>query len=405
MTFRHRLSLLAAAALVATASQAQSPDRPWYVGAQQDFTHDSNVFRASSGETSDTLSTSSLRGGLNLLFGRQRAFADASVSHQRYLDKSARSHTGYSLASGLDWSTIERLSGNVIFNANRSLAPFNPGGLGLGIFPISLTNIATTSELRAVARLGAETKLGFEAGAGRRRVSFSAPEYASREYNQDSAHAGVSYRPSGILSLGAGVSGERTRYQAPAPGQAASDRSRRQDVFATATWVPTGASKITARMAASNTEYDLGSAGDFEGVTGFLTWEWKPSGLLKINTSLSRDTGQESGFLRLFDLSNVSATDFSQVTNTLAVRALYELTGKILVDAGLEVARRNLADGFTGATGRDTTTTLSLGAKWSATRTASLGCNVSRLSRSASGNASSDYDANRFGCFGQLLID
>ena len=169
--------------------------------------------------------------------------------------------------------------------------------------------------------------------------------------------------------------------------------------------MPTGASTVNARVAASNTEFERGSAADFEGVTGYITWEWKPSGLLKVNTSLSRDTGQQSGFLRLFDLSNVSATDFSQITNTLTVRALYELTGKILVDGTVDVARRNLADGFTGLTGRDTTTTLSLGAKWSVTRTATLGCTASRLSRSATGSASSNFDANRFGCFGQLLID
>ena len=399
---KFRLSLVAGACVsCAGAALAQSPDRPWYIGLGQDFTHQSNVLSSATGEISDTISTTTLRGGVNVPFGRQRAYANVSLNHQRYQDLSARNNNGYTVGAGLDWSTIERLSGSLTLNATRQQADFFVGG----ITPVTLSNIERSDEIAARFRLGMVTKLGFEAGFGQRNLSFTAPEFAAREYKQNDASLGISYRPSGILSLGTGLSGQRTRFATPAPGQTAADRSQRQDVYVTAAWVPTGASTVSARVNIGKTDYDLGTAADFEGVTGSLSWAWRPTGRLNLTTSLSRDSGQQAGFLRIAGDTAVSGTDFSQVTSTASVRAGYELTGKITVNGSLGYTRRNLVDGFTGVTGRDSTASLSLGANWAATRTISLGCIVSRDSRSASGAGSTPSDSDRFGCSGQVLLD
>ncbi len=81
------------------------------------------------------------------------------------------------------------------------------------------------------------------------------------------------------------------------------------------------------------------------------------------------------------------------------------MTGKVTLTGGIGYAKRDFVDGFTGATGNDDTTTVSLGARWAATRTLAFGCNASRESRSASGFGSSAYDNDRFGCFGQIALD
>jgi hypothetical protein len=211
------------------------------------------------------------------------------------------------------------------------------------------------------------TEVGFDASIGTRRVSFSDPNYASREYKEESGSLGVSYNPSGILSVGTGLSAARTRYQAPAFGQTSPDQSERRDIYFTAKWVPTGASTVSARVNVGKTEYELDTASDFSGVTGYLTWDWKPTGLLCLSTTVSRDTGQETGFLRLTDASTVTGTDFSRVTNALAVRAAYELTGKISVSGALSYANRDLVNGVTGETGQEKITNLSLGATTRAT--------------------------------------
>jgi hypothetical protein len=398
-----RITTLALAAGLAAqgAAVAQTAERPWYVGVTQDFTYQSNVLGSSTDEVDDTISTTTLRGGINQLFGRQRLYANAALNHQRYQDLTERNNNGYNVGVGVDWSTIERLSGKLALNSQRRQADFNVGG----IIPVSISNIERSDDISFRARLGVVTVLAFDGGVGHRRVSFSAPEYASREYEQDNANLGIVYRPSGILSLSAGVSGAETRYRAPAPGDTVRDRSKRQDVYLGANWVPTGASTINARISFGKQEYDRATAADFDGVTGTLSWAWQPTGRLLLNTTLSRESGQETGFLRLQDGALTSATDFSRVTNRIGVSAQYELTGKIMLNGGLSYARRSLVDGFTGVPGRDNTTSLSLGARWAATRTLAFGCDASRESRSAAGTGSSDYDNDRFGCFGSVTLD
>jgi hypothetical protein len=249
------------------------------------------------------------------------------------------------------------------------------------------------------------TAVSFDASLGTRRVSFSDPNFASREYKENRGSVGVSYRPSGIVTLGTGISIAQTRYQAAAAGQTSPDENDQQDVYFTADWVPTGASSVNARINVGKTRYNLATAADFDGVTGSLTWAWRPTGLISLTTGVSRETGQDSGFLRLTDDSTVTGTDFSQVTDRLFVQAGYELTAKISLTAALDYSRRDLVDGFTGATGNDKTTTFSLGARWAATRTISFGCNARLESRSASGIGSNTYDNDRVSCVGQVMFD
>lgn len=385
----------------AASGQAAPADRPWYVGATQDFTHESNVLGTSTGEISDTISTTTLRAGLNQPFGRQRLRADATLSHQRYKDLSERDNSGYTVGVQLDWSTIERLSGNLSLASQRRQADVNVGGIAP-----ALSNIERSDDFGFRARLGLVSTLAFEAGVGHRRVTFSAPEYAAREYRQDSGNVGIVYRPGGLLTLSGGVTGADTRYLAPDPGQTESDRNKRRDVYLAANWVPTGASTVDARLAYGTSEYDLGTSADFEGLTGTLRWAWRPSGRLTLTTTLSRDSGQEAGYLRTTtDDGTTSATDFSRVTNRVGVAATYQLTGKIDLVADLSYSRRGLVDRVTGDTGRDNTSMAALGARWAVTRTVALGCDLSRESRSASGVGSSDLKNDRFGCFGSVTFD
>jgi hypothetical protein len=386
----------------ALAQIVQSADRPWYVGATQDFTYLSNALITSSGEISDVVSTTTLRGGVNQPFGRQRFFADLALNHQRYQDLTDRNNNGYNLETGLDWSTVERLSGSVRWYSNRRQAAYNVGG----IVPISLSNIERTDNLEARVRLGVVTAFGVEAAVGHRRLRFGAQEFAAREYDQDNGSLGVVYRPSAILSLNSGVSGSRTRNLAAEIGQSGPDRNRRRDFYVGATWVPTGASNVDAKLAYGKQEYDRATSADFSGLTGYARWNWKPSGRLELSTTLSRDISQDAGFLRLDNNNNLqSGADFAQTTNQLAWVAKYDLTGKIAVTGGLSYTKRKLVEGFTGAVGRDTTTAGQIGFVWSATRTISAGCGAGRESRSGSGTGTADYDADRFNCFASVTLD
>lgn len=400
----HRLTAIALAAGLSCGANAQTESGlgPFHVGIAQDVTHDSNALNSSAGtEVSDTRYTTTLRGGLDLPFGRQRAFVNAELNHQRHDTFDARDNDGYLFGAGLDWATLERLSGSFSANASRRQADFNVGGIA----QTTLSNTERSEDFSARLRLGVVTTLAFEADVGQRQLSFSAPEFASREYTQNNGSLGINYRPSAILSLGTGLSGQRTRYRSAALGQTAPDRSRRRDVYVTATWVPTGASTVNARISIGETDHELATAADFTGVTGSLSWAWRPTGHLSLTTTLSRDSGQETGFLRLGGTSIPWGTDFSRVTDALSLRGEYLLTGKVSLTGGLGYSRRDLVDGFTGVASNDNTSSVSLGARWAALRTLALGCNLSRESRSSSGLGSSDFDNDRVGCFVQLTLD
>jgi hypothetical protein len=105
------------------------------------------------------------------------------------------------------------------------------------------------------------------------------------------------------------------------------------------------------------------------------------------------------------DRTRLTATDFSRVTNLLSVNANYELTGKIVLTGSVTHARRSLVDSLTGGEGNDNTTTAKLGARWSATRIITVGCDVGHETRSASGIGSFDYSGSNFGCIGQVTLD
>jgi hypothetical protein len=398
-----RCALLAAPlALAGVQAQAQAGSSPYYLSAMQDFSHQSNVNSQPAGaEVSDTISTTTLRGGVNALFGRQRAYANAAVNHQRYGDLTTLDNTGYNVTAGLDWATVERLSGTLSLGSDRRQAALNSG-----IATASLRNTQRADEATAKVRLGGDSILGFDASLAHRRVTFSAPEFATRQYRQDSGSAGVTYRVGGSLTLGAGLSTQKTDYRVAVPPQIIPDASKGNDVYFTANWVPSGASTVAARLNIGKTEYEQATAANFDGATGSLSWNWRPTGRFALTTMLSRDTGQDLGFQRAPDGTSPNrATDFSQVTDALSLNATYELTGKIVLTGGLTTSHRKLVDAANAGTGSDTTNSATIGARWAATRVFSLGCNAGRESRSASGTGTNSYDNDRVGCFVQATID
>jgi hypothetical protein len=398
------LAACVAAHLPVAAQSAGSADtqRPWFVTLSQEVEHQTNALSSTDNEVGDTRWTTGLGGGLNLRFGRQRAYARGTLTHTRYNKLDGLDGQGYDLNAGLDWETVGNLSGALTASAGRRQADFNTG-----VTTVTLKNTERFEELRASALLGGVGLLGIQGSLGYRRVNFSAPEFASREYVQTSASAGVVYRPSSALSLGAGLQAQASDYDVPAFGQFQPDSNERRDVYVTATWQATGASTLGGQVNIGKTDYDRSNADDFSGLTGAVYWNWRPTGRTAVSTTLSRETGQESGFQRLSNgnRTRLTATDFSRVTNLVAVGVTYELTGKVTLNGQVSYANRKLVDSLTNGSGKDNTTLATLGANWLATRIITVGCNVGYETRSASGFGSFDYNGTTFGCLGQITLD
>ena len=192
-----------------TASWAMAQENPYYLGAALGMTHESNLFRVATGqpETSDTFTTTSLLAGVNQPFGRQRFYADAAMRHNRYRDNDQLNNTGYGLSVGLDWETIERLSGKINYLRNRALAR---AGADQGP-ALTTKNEETGQEFGASLRYGLASLLSLEAALKHRQLDYSAVEFNSLALKEDSLELGVQRSLSGLLGTAADQLGELRR--------------------------------------------------------------------------------------------------------------------------------------------------------------------------------------------------
>lgn len=408
-----------ALAVSALALPAAAETSPYYIGLSQRFTHIGNLFQAASGGTSDTLSTTSLLAGVDQRISRQRVFGDATLSTNRYSDASALNHGSYSVRAGLDWETVERLSGTLAFDTQRSqvdVTKFTP--------PSTFTTtkgLTQSSGVTAAIRVGVVTRLTGEVILSSRRARTKAatglvdPLDASRpnfnDLDTNEASIGVRYRPEGSLVLGAALrstQGSYPNYYALTDGAGAfvryaAEDFQRTNLDLTALWPISGASTVNARISLGRDKYDTASARNFSGLTGELGWAWVPTGKLSLRTSLARNSGDE-----LSSRLSVTGDRYNSAVNrlgtTLAVEANYAVTGKITAKAVTKVLDSAVAEISTESNPFSVrTTSLSLGLVWQATRAIRAGCDLASSSSKFEGSSSSPSNSS-FGCFADITL-
>lgn len=397
------LGLGAWSVLAAAVARAEPP---LYVGVAQAFAHDTNLFRAARGtpETEDTISTTSLLAGADQRVGRQRFVADLALRHNRYRDNSQLDNTGYSATAGLDWEAIDRLSGRLSYATHRSLNSFgSDGGPAL-----TTKNEERSQELFAGVGLGLASLLSIEAGWRYRQLDYSAVEFSQQELRQNGLSAGLLYRPSGLLTLGAGVRHTRGKYPYAVqtlPGTYVADEFDRDDIDFSAVWVPTGLSTVRVRVSYTRESHEQIPTRDVDGVTASLRWEYQPTAKLFFTTDASRDTGAESTFYRISTGGDSLATSSNRLSTTVQLTARYEATAKIQVLGHVRHVDRDLVTTTAGPAGvvsapagSDRTTETRLGLNYAPARSWLLGCSVGQERRSASSSVSYAYRATIANC-------
>lgn len=395
----HRLACLTLAMLGAFAADpALAQARPFYVGASQVFERDSNLFRSPDGtKDDDVISTSSLLAGLNMPLSRQRLFVDGLLRHQRFFDNDQLDNTGYGLRAGVDWETIGNLSGTISYAMNQTLASFTDDS---GPAVTTTDNNERNRQFLARARVGIASPLALEGTYTYRERDYSARSFDAAEFDQYAVSAGLLFRPSGALTLG--VAGRATRGEFPralgTPGAFQDDEFDRNDLDLTAVWAVTGLSKFAARLSVSNEDHDLVKQRDFSGVTGALTWEYKPTGKLTFTTDLVRDTGTEASFNGFTFGETGAVGNNAEISKSAQVRARYDVSAKIIVNALARYTKRELVFADSDKTGR-----LSLGATYTPARGWLLGCDFAYEKRG--GQTANPYDANVVGCSAQLRLE
>jgi hypothetical protein len=414
----HRLQPLAWGLAVVLATAALAQTSPYYIGASQSLTYDSNLLRLADGASapaglskSSLGSTTALLAGIDQPISRQRVFGNVALRANRYSGNSLYNNESWSGVVGLDWATVERLSGNISASANRALASFNQQEIGL----IQRKNFEDTRTLDASLNVGLVTQYSLLASLGRREVeqSLDLPAAQSRNFEQNTASLGLQWRPSSKSSFGVALrqsEGKYPQFRALAGGGFEADRYTRRDLDLTASLEPTGLSTVSARLSTGKIDYDLATRRNFSGVTGTLAWNWQATGKVRVNTTLTRDTGQDSYAVTVFNTPGTA--DYSRVTTSLSLGADYAATSKVQVNAGFSMQDSDRVGTLPSATstltndnGSERAYTFTLGARWRPTRSVLVGCNANAEKRKGSGNlVGNNINSNSLGCYGQFTL-
>ncbi|HRP27258.1 MAG TPA: hypothetical protein PLG77_02360 [Burkholderiaceae bacterium] len=384
---------------------------PYYIGVNQAFSYNSNLYSSRTNELSSWYSTTSIVGGFDQPVGRQRFYGSGNFGYNYFFNESARdlNSNSYGLNLGWDWQTIERLSGTARFSSNQSLVYYDIAG---GLPNAREKNIQNVSELDLTGRYGISPDIGLNLGYTYRKVNFSLDTYADEEYNQNVAIIGLSYGTRRILNFGAGFRFTRTEYPYyphPFPSTELGDTGDGKNFDFTIKWIPSGLSTVDVRLSYSNINYDINQARDFNGFNGSLSWTWQPTGKIKSTLALIGAPGYASTFYAF--VGEPVRVDNSRFTRTVRWNGTYLATGKTSFNASLNLTKDYLEQTIFSSTqqGSDLLTTGSLGVSYAPTRNSLLSCNVSYTDRSVSDNAeryamSYPYNMTMFSCSGQLVL-
>ena len=408
----HRLALLLGVATLAQPVLAG----PYSLSLSQGITRESNLLRVEDGQTvpdtlsrSDTVWTSTLQGGVDQPIGRQRVFGNASLHHTRFGHNRVYDNSGYRLSAGAEGSTVERISGSVGVTLQRNLAQFSNDEVGV----LTRSNIERTQQVDSALRWGISARLAAEATLNWRRVDFSAPEFASREFRQGGAYLGLRQTFSGALNASIGLRqshGVYPNFRRLDDTVFEADRFQRRELELKVSLNPGGSSSVDARFGLGRTRYDTATSRDLSGPFGALDWSWRPTGRLRVQAFWSRSPSQDSYFTTtLFGRGTLS---YDRVATSLQLRTDYGLTAKTSLYAAWGWTDRSMVRSIELGGGTlgdlrsdDRTWQYALGLRWQPTRSLLFGLDLAGNQRRHASLLSNPYRSSSINTFGQLALD
>jgi hypothetical protein len=292
----------------------------------------------------------------------------------------------------------------------RSLARFSNDEVGV----LTRSNIERTQQVDSALRWGVDTRLAAEAVLNWRRVDFSAPEFASREFRQGGAYLGLRHTLSGALSASIGLRQSRGVYPnfrrlddtrlrsrplpAPRAGAEGQREPRRQQQH-----------RCPVRPG-SHTLRQRPPAGTCRGPFGALDWSWRPTGRLRLQAFWSRSPSQDSYFTNtLFGRGTLS---YDRVATSLQLRTDYGLTAKTSLYAAWGWTDRSMVRSIELGGGTlgdlrsdDRTWQYALGLRWQPTRSLLFGLDLAGNQRRHASLLSNPYRSSSINTFGQLALD
>lgn len=413
----HVRRLLACGALAFAGAACADEPNPYYIGVNQALTYQNNVFSSTTNGIDSGISTTSLVGGFDQPIGRQRVYLNGNFGYNYYTNDTLRylNNNSYGVNAGVDWQTIERLSGTVRLVANQSLSSYANAGAP----EITEKNIQDVGTAALTANYGITPRVTLDAGYEFRYLNYSASQYAYQEFKQNVYRLGVRYGQSSILTVGLGLRLNKTDYPNyllnPDPVTAPSepyiaDNSTGKNVDFTVNWVPSGLSTLDARLSFTDIAYTINTASDFRGLTGALGWNYQATGRLSTRLSFLVAPGNGSTYFA-FTGTGPTVVENSQISRVLRLSATYVATGKTSLTGNVGLIRNTYAQATSSGTqnSTDLSPSIGLGVSYAPSRNTLLACDLNYITRNASQEAiatgqSYDYNRSSFSCSGQIVL-
>lgn len=398
-------ALAALMALAAGAGSVGAEELPLYLTLSQSLTRDSNLLRDNNDRRSDTISVTTVAGGLNKAYGRQNYRVSASASRNAYSDNKQFDNDGYAVSA----EVASEVGSNFKVTLNAGASQFLPNFEDQ--FNRTTRNTERNRQASVDVRYGLYGRWSVNAGASYSKVDYQVTE--SENKTSQSVFAGVRYLPSDLAYIGLTL--YRTDTELPnrrlVTTTAVGEDIERTSLNLDTVWQVTGFSRLSGRLGVTSEKHPQDRRRDFDGLTGSASWTFTPAGKATYALSWVRDTNNEGGGT----FNSTAGQLFSankRLTNSLSATATWQATAKIKLNANYTHAQYEedselLLAGVTPVSSDEQTgryNAVSLGVSYQPLRSVGLGCDMQRYDRTAS-VFSRAYDGNSVACRASFTID
>ena len=324
-------AVLAALLLAPSPSWALWEDK-LEVFAQENITHDSNVFRISdkldpnltigSGSRGDTIYTTAVGFILDAPVSLQRFQLAYTFLDARYQNFKDLEHHGHAARAAYLWALTTKLTGELGYAEERTLASF--------------ANIQGRRPDLVTARMAYANAAWMVTPSWRVHAATDAnqTDHSETRVLQDlesaSAETGLSYVTAQENRIGVAVRVERGRSpdEQVINGLPFDNKYRQEGVGVQGRWVLTGHSRLDGRVDYTRRRYDQFPERNYSGPTFRGTYTWTPTGKITVATTFQRDVAP---------LEDITST-FVLVTG-VTVRPDWAITDKINIRGNLAYAK------------------------------------------------------------------
>lgn len=329
--------------------------------------HDNNLFRSSTNERSENITTAYAGIRLDKQYAQQRFKFDFTLTANRYQNFGILDFNAKDYKAAWLWTLTPYLTGIVSLDRKQTLNSFQDFQNN-SLVNIRNLNVRETQHFEAdFSPHNVWHILGGFTRSTQKNSNNSSSFIGQDSYVSNSVDAGVRYNfrsGSTITAMSHLRRGEHRDFD---------DAYDEQEVETKFDWIISGKSRLNAR-AAYITRDDDRSNMDYSGMEGGVDFSWSPTAKIKLILSAASS------------LSPYPTLNTSHTRNTsFGIKPLYALSSKITVNAHANIAKRSFLDdgGLPNSDREDWSKSAGIGVDWMPLRSLSVGGNLERSSRNS----------------------